>query len=91
MTDTTAKLYWFAPNYTGLTTVTDYNLEVYPEVGNVRYRLLSSLGDVTNTLVTNLQRGSRYIFRVQAVNAVGAGAWSEFSVPIITANGTFIV
>ncbi|WP_084106661.1 fibronectin type III domain-containing protein [Demequina sp. NBRC 110056] len=72
---------WSAPATTGNSPITGYGLEYStdgggswtsvfaPEAGNLE----------TSHLVTGLTNGTSYVFRVVAVNALGASAWSASS------------
>jgi fibronectin type III domain protein len=75
--NTTADVSWTAPASNGGGTVTGWILQV--RTGATVVRTIPLTGAATATTVTGLTNGTAYNFRVQAVNAVGAGALSTAS------------
>lgn len=70
-----AHLRWGAASSTGGAAVTSYELQVSEEddsQSRVAYR-----GPDMDCTVAGLSPGCTYLFRVRAVNSVGAGPWSE--------------
>ncbi len=75
--DSSASLSWTAPASDGGSPITGYVLQVRNGATVVRTDTLS--GNITSTLVSGLNNGTAYNFRLQAVNALGTGALSAAS------------
>lgn len=87
--NSTVSLTWEAPADNGGSAITGYNVQVtttpadngsWSNAGGC-----SPLGVVTSCTATGLNNGTAYYFRVQAINAVDPGAYSESSVAVIPA------
>lgn len=71
------SLTWDAPSSNGGTAITDYIIE-YKETSSGTYNIFSDgTSTSTNTIVTGLNNGTSYDFRVIAVNANGQGTPSS--------------
>ena len=75
--DGTLTASWTAPDQTGSGDITGYDLDavVKGEAWNDEPRLTGLTG--TAAEIGDLANGTEYALRVRAVNAIGAGAWSE--------------
>ena len=75
--DGTLTAGWTAPDQTGSGDITGYDLDavVKGEAWNDEPRLTGLTG--TAAEIGDLANGTEYALRVRAVNAIGAGAWSE--------------
>ena len=69
------KLTWTAPSSTGGTAITDYVIQRSVD-GTTWTTVADEVSSSTGLTVGDLSNGTRYSFRVAAVNAVGAGSWS---------------
>jgi titin len=69
------KLSWTAPTDPGAAPITDYVIE-YSTDGSSWGRIVDGVSTATTSTVTMLTNGTRYSFRVAAVNEVGDGDWS---------------
>ena len=76
------SLRWTAPTNTGGATITDYVVQ-FRTVGSSTWSTFKD-GRSSNprATVTRLRNGTRYEFRVAAVNAAGTGAFSRPSAPV---------
>jgi Ca2+-binding RTX toxin-like protein len=73
-----ATVRWTAPTNNGGSAVTSYQVEV--RTGTTVVRTVTGIAaNATQTVVGTLTNGTPYNFRVRAVNAVGAGAFSAAS------------
>ncbi|MBG6180245.1 peroxidase family protein [Arthrobacter sp. CAN_A1] len=80
--NTSATLSWTAPPANGGTPITEYQVQVL--TGTTVLRTVTFAGTATTgRVVTGLTNGTAYTFRVQAVNALGAGALSTASAPVV--------
>ncbi|MFM8891736.1 MAG: leucine-rich repeat protein, partial [Planctomycetia bacterium] len=71
-----ASLGWQAPSSTGGSPVTDFTVQ-YSSDGGARWTTFPDGTSTANSAtVTGLTNGTRYVFRVAAVNAAGTGGWS---------------
>ncbi|WP_404350837.1 fibronectin type III domain-containing protein [Phycicoccus jejuensis] len=75
--DGSALLTWTPPSDTGGQPITGYQLQVRTGTTVVETRTLT--GAPTSTTVTGLTNGTAYTFRLAAVNALGASAFSAAS------------
>jgi hypothetical protein len=75
--NTTVDLSWTAPANNGGSAITGYQVQV--RIGTTVVRTDPPIGNVTSTTITGLTNGTAYTFRVQAINAFGAGALSAAS------------
>jgi predicted phage tail protein len=76
------SLRWTAPASTGGAAITDYVVQ-FRTVGSSRWSTFNDgRGTAPRATVTGLRNGTRYEFRVAAVNAAGTGANSRTSAPI---------
>ena len=74
--DTRVDLSWAAPENQGGAAVSSY--EVQSRLDDGEWKDAGSTRELSLT-ASNLDNGSEYEFRVRAVNAAGAGAWSTVS------------
>ena len=75
-----ANLAWTAPTSDGNAPLTDYLIQ-FRSAGNPWTEFRHPPGTSLSLDVTGLENGTRYAFRVAAVNAMGTGPWS----PSVTA------
>jgi Ca2+-binding RTX toxin-like protein len=78
-----ASLTWVAPTTDGGSPITGYNVQV--RTGTTVVRTENLTGNGTTATMTNLNNGTAYNFRVQAVNAIGAGPLSPASTAVTPA------
>jgi predicted phage tail protein len=70
-------LAWTAPTSTGGSVITRYMIQRSTNATTGWANVSTTIAATTRTyIVTGLQNGTRYYFRIAAVNAAGAGAWS---------------
>jgi large repetitive protein len=70
------KLAWFPPTSNGGKTITDY--AVQSSIDGVTWTTIDDgVSPTIGFTVTGLTNGTKYSFRIAAVNAVGTGPWSE--------------
>lgn len=74
-----ALLTWSAPANNGGASITDYAIQYSSNNGTTWTAFTDSTSTDTLATVTNLINDTAYIFRVAAVNAVGAGSYSAAS------------
>jgi hypothetical protein len=87
---TSVALSWTAPTSNGGTSIIDYTVQYSTDSGTSWTTFAHSASTSTSATVTNLTRGTAYLFRVAAVNALGNGTFSSASAsitPAITAPG----
>jgi predicted phage tail protein len=72
--DTEAAITWNAPADNGGTAVTDYVIEVSSNTGATWDVFEDGVSTQESAIVTGLQNGVGYVFRIKALNAVGASA-----------------
>jgi len=70
-------LVWVAPASTGGAPVTDYVVQRATSASGPWTTVSHARSTATKLTVTGLKNGTRYRFRVAAVNAAGTGAWSS--------------
>jgi titin len=80
--DTTVDLTWVAPADNGGVTITDYAVQHSSDNGISWTSFAHAISTDTNLTVTGLSNGTSYVFRVAAVNAVGAGSYSDTSAAV---------
>ncbi len=81
-TTSSVSLSWTAPTSNGGSPITGYR--VTPYIGASAQTVRTYTGTATTRTVANLNPGTTYTFRVEAVNAVGTGSASTASGPITT-------
>ena len=75
-------LSWTAPVNNGGQVISDYKIEVSEDQGNNWNIFTHVPSTLTTILITGLTNGTAYIFRVSAINSVGAGSPSLDSATI---------
>ena len=88
---------WVAPTATGGSDITGYMVQIFDRASS-RWVHEATLGDVTEYMDTGLTPGTKYYYRVQAINSQGGGLWSAFvsgtttagnpDAPVLTATST---
>ncbi len=76
--NTTASLSWSAPLSIG-TAITDYVVQYSSDGGNSWTTFNHAPSNATSIVVTGLNNGTAYVFRVAAVNLIGTGSFSTVS------------
>jgi hypothetical protein len=76
------SLTWAAPVSDGGSPITGYAIEKSPSTGTPIWTSVATVGAVTSYPVTGLTNGASYIFRVQAINALGNSPWSAPSAAV---------
>jgi len=86
---TSVHLQWTAPDNDGGTAITQYSVGYYTE-GDNRYVPVDVTAEQSTscTLRNTLQPCTKYRFAVAAVNSVGAGPWSDYTMEFATFTGT---
>lgn len=72
--DSQVSLSWSAPTENGGAAITDYVVQYSSDGGSIWETFSRSASVVTSAVVTSLLNGTSYLFRVAAVNSVGAGS-----------------
>ncbi len=68
------RLTWYAPEYDGGTPLTNYELQLKNQtMTSFQFLMFTKL---TSVVISGLQAGKKYAFRVAARNALGRGRWS---------------
>ncbi|GAA3936424.1 fibronectin type III domain-containing protein [Microbacterium soli] len=80
--DGEAALSWMAPGDDGGAAITGYQVECSTDGGATWMPFADAVSESAAVTVTGLENGTAYVFRVRAVNSVGAGVWSGASAPI---------
>jgi serine protease len=70
---------WRAPTQTGGAPITSYLVSVYQAGNGTALRTVTVDGAATSATVDDLVNGTRYTFRVAAVNSAGPSALSSRS------------
>ncbi len=68
------RLTWFAPEYDGGIPLTNYELHIKNKTTNKFMFLMYT--KLTSVVISNLQAGMEYSFRVAGRNNIGRGWWS---------------
>jgi hypothetical protein len=74
-----ASLSWSAPSDNGGASVTDYSVQYSSDNGSTWSTFSHSASTSTAAVVTGLSNDTAYVFRVAAVNSVGAGTYTAAS------------
>jgi hypothetical protein len=74
-----ASLSWSAPSDNGGASVTDYSVQYSSDNGSTWSTFSHSASASTSAVVTSLTNDTAYVFRVAAVNSVGAGNYTAAS------------
>ncbi len=77
--DSQVPLTWTAPASNGGASITDYTVQHSANGGSTWTTFSRSASTATSATVTGLTNGTAYVFRVAAVNSVGAGPYSSAS------------
>jgi hypothetical protein len=72
-----ATVSWTAPTVLAQTPITDYNVQFSSNSGTTWATFADGTSTATSSTVTGLTNGTGYVFRVAAVNGIGAGAYSS--------------
>jgi hypothetical protein len=72
-----AALSWTAPSVLAQTPITDYAVQFSSDSGTTWATFADGTSTATSATVTGLTNGTGYVFRVSAVNGLGAGAYSS--------------
>ena len=76
-TGNSLHLSWVAPLSDGGASITDYTIQ-FRKIGEVSWSTFAHSASIAiSATVTGLNAVSMYMFRVAAVNSVGAGPWSR--------------
>jgi len=70
------SLAWIAPSTNGGIAITDYNVQYSSDAGSSWSTVSHAASTATTATVTGLTNGTGYVFRVAAVNGVGAGSYT---------------
>ena len=74
--NTSVRLAWSAPLLNGGSAITDYVIEYSSDAGTSYAIFADGVSTSLSATVTGLINGTSYLFRVKAVNSIGAGAVS---------------
>ena len=77
------NLSWTAPSSDGGAPITDYVIRYSSNNGATWTRFVKPVSALTSSTVTGLTNGVSYVFKLSAVNSVGAGAPSTKSAPVM--------
>lgn len=77
--DANIKVDWVAPNSDGGASITDYIIEYSSDAGANWQVASDGVSTSTTATFTNLSRTATYLFKVKAVNSVGASLYSTVS------------
>ena len=75
--NTQVSMSWAAPADDGHSTITDYSIQY--KSGSSWIPFIDGVNTNTSVIITGLTNGTLYSFRVAAVNAIGAGAYTSTS------------
>ena len=78
-------LSWKAPASTGGVPITDYLLQSSTDGGSTWKQVADKIAPTTTATATGLVNGTSYVFRVAAMNGVGAGAYGATSASVVPA------
>uniref|UniRef100_A0A8C3KLJ9 Myomesin 3 n=1 Tax=Calidris pygmaea TaxID=425635 RepID=A0A8C3KLJ9_9CHAR len=81
--DSSLKLHWEAPLYTGAGPVTGYYIDMCEEGSEEWTQINKQSIATTHMKISDLERGKCYIFRVRALNKAGIGPPSLPSDPVV--------
>ena len=81
----TATLTWKPPTATGGSPIKDYALQLSSDAGRTWAPIDRPASSATSATVTGLANGTTYVFRVAAVNSVGAASFTAKSLPVVPA------
>jgi len=84
-----ASLTWTAPASNGGTAITDYAVQFSSDSGSTWTTFADGTSTATSATVTGLTNGVAYVFRVAAVNAIGAGPYTSASSSVTPAAPSF--
>ncbi len=82
ITGDSAVLTWEKPEYNGDSPITGYILEKR-DVNHTLWEDCTKTTDVLSATITNLQEGSRYLFRIAAQNKCGMSDFEILAKPVI--------
>ena len=83
-----AALTWSAPTVSAQTPITDYVVQFSSNSGSTWNTFSDGTSTSTSATVTGLTNSTAYVFRVAAVNGVGAGAYTAASSSVTPTAGT---
>ena len=81
-----ATVSWTAPAVLAQTPITDYTVQYSTNSGSTWTTFTRAASTSTSATVTGLTNGTAHVFRVAAVNGVGAGAYSTASAAVTPNN-----
>ena len=81
----TATLVWKAPSLTGGSPITDYALQSSSDAGRTWKPIERPASPATTATVSGLVNGTPYVFRIAAVNSVGAAPFTAKTLPVVPA------
>ena len=84
--NTEVTLLWKAPAATGGVSITDYLVQQSKDGGKTWTTVADGLSTSLGTVVKGLNNGTSYVYRVAAVNSVGAGTFTTATTPVIPAS-----
>ena len=76
--NTTASVAWIAPASVG-SSISDYTVQYSSNSGSTWTTFSRAASTATSVTVTGLTNGTAYVFRVNAINGIGAGSYSSSS------------
>jgi titin len=80
--DSSIYLTWTAPANNGAV-ITDYNIQYSSNGGGTWISYTDGISALTSATVSGLTNGTSYVFRIAAVNIVGAGSYGSASTGVI--------
>ncbi len=78
-----ATLKWTAPSSDGGSSITDYRIQYSRDGGKAWATFADPVSTTPTVTVTRLVNGTRYVYRVAAINAAGTGPFSSPSDPTL--------